>query len=157
MKRMLNRGMTLVEILLVVTLIGLLAAFLIPAAITAIRHKENAQCASLLRRGVAAFELYRSEMGGYPPDQSVPSQTTVSAMADYFDGLNIDWWGAATPLGGRWDWDIGYHGFAASLSIWNPTKSAAQLTDFDRLIDDGNLATGKFRQVGTQYHYILQE
>jgi type II secretory pathway pseudopilin PulG len=149
--------MTLVEILLVVGIIGLLAALLVPTVNVAIRNKENAQCASRLRSGVAAFELYHSEMGGYPPDQVVPSQTTVAAMADYFSSLNIDWWGEATSLGGRWDWDVGYHGFAASLSIWNPTKSAVQLTDFDRLVDDGNLATGKFRKVDSQYHYILQE
>lgn len=149
--------MTLVEIAIAIAIIAMLAAFLIPAFNVALRHRQNAECASHLRRAVAAFELYRSEMGGYPPDQVVPTQTTVAAMADYFSSLRIDWWGETTSLGGRWDWDIGYHGFAASISIWKPTVSTAQLTEFDKLVDDGNLSTGKLRLVSTQFHYILEE
>lgn len=151
------KGMTLVEILLAVTLIGLLTALLIPAVNLAVRSRENARAASRLRRAVAAFEMCRSEQGGYPPDQIVPGQTAVPVMTPYFNDLNIDWWGDATPLGGRWDWDIGYHGFAASLSLWQPDVSQKQLTEFDRLIDDGDLSTGRFRKVSTQYHYILEE
>jgi hypothetical protein len=75
----------------------------------------------------------------------------------YFPYFKINWWGAATELGGRWDWDVGYHGFAQSVSIWNPIASPEQLVEFDRLIDDGNLATGLFRKVGAQYHYIIRE
>ena len=155
MKSSSNSGMTLVELLLVVTVVALLSAFLIPVVKKAIESKENAQCASHLRTAAAAFEMYRSEMGSYPADRTpgvIPPE-----MADYFSDLNIDdWWSDATELGGRWDWDNGYH-YQYSISISTPTKSSDQLTDFDRLIDDGNLLTGRFRKVGVQYHYILVE
>ncbi|HNX52789.1 MAG TPA: type II secretion system protein [Pontiellaceae bacterium] len=148
-------GFTLIEIVLAVTIIGLLAAFIVPAAKLALRSRENAQAASKLRQAVAVFELYRSENGSYPADKN-PGEIPPE-MTDYFADMKItNWWSSATELGGNWDWDNGYH-FKYSVSISAPTKSTVQLTEFDRLIDDGNLATGKFRQSGTQYHYILEQ
>jgi prepilin-type N-terminal cleavage/methylation domain-containing protein len=151
-----KQGMTLVEVLMVVSIIGLLAAFLVPAVNEAMWHRRVALCAGKLRTGIQAFELYRSEEGQYPPDQNVPGDLTVAAMSDYFNYFNIDWWGQTTELGGRWDWDRTYHGFNASLSIWKPTAPEKRLIALDRLLDDGNLATGNFRKVDTQYHYILE-
>lgn len=150
-----KRGMTMIEVVMVVSIISLLAAFIVPAAKLALRSRENAQAASKLRRAVAAFELYRSETGSYPADKN-PGEIPPE-MATYFADMKItNWWNSATELGGNWDWDNGYH-FKYSVSISAPTKSTDQLTEFDKLIDDGNLAAGKFRQSGTQYHYILEQ
>lgn len=156
MSRRHNRpGFTLVEMLLVVVIIGMLAAFLIPAITHSIQSRENSQAASKLRTAVAAFTMYRSEMGSYPADKN-PGQIPPE-MADYFAEFHIDdWWGSPTELGGGWDWDNGYH-YKYSVSISAPTKSIEQLMDFDRLVDDGNLSTGNFRKYGTQYHYILEQ
>ena len=151
-----KRGMTLVEIMMVVSIIGLLAAFLVPAVNEAMWHRRVSLCANKLRTGIQAFEFYRSEEGRYPVDQVVPSQTTVAGMAGYFDYFDIDWWGTSTDLGGRWDWDRGYHGITTSLSIWMPTAPEKRLIALDRMVDDGNLATGHFRKVDSQYHYILE-
>jgi prepilin-type N-terminal cleavage/methylation domain-containing protein len=49
-------GMTLVEILIAVSIIGLLAAFIIPAYNLAIRHRENALVASRLRQAATALD-----------------------------------------------------------------------------------------------------
>ena len=153
-----RRGMTLVEVMLTVMIIGMLAVVMIPAIKSSMRGRDNAECARKLRVAVEAFELYAAETGGYPPDQAVPSETTVPEMAAYyFPYFKIDWWADATPLGGRWDWDVGYHGYAFSVSIWKPDVSEEQMTDLDRLIDDGDLTTGNFRRQGTQYHYILED
>lgn len=150
--------MTLVEILIAVSVIALIFVIAIPLVTLSIRSRENAECVRQLHAAVNAFELYAAETGAYPGDQIVPSETTVAVMDDYyFPYFKIDWWGQTTPLGGRWDWDVGYHGFAQSVSIWQPTASAAQLTDFDRMVDDGDLNTGRFRKVGSQYHYILND
>lgn len=147
-------GFTLIEILLAAVVVGLLAALLIPAFSLAIRSRENSQAASKLRTAVAAFEMYRSEMGSYPADRNpaiVPPE-----MTNYFAELNIDdWWSGTTELGGRWDWDNGYH-FKYSVSISNPTKTG-QMAEFDKLIDDGNLSSGKFRKEDAQYHYIIEK
>lgn len=151
-------GMTLTEMLLAVTILGMLALLLIPAISLAVRSRENAECARKIQTAVQAFNLYGADTGEYPPDQNVPGETSVPAMEDYyFPYFKIDWWGDETELGGRWDWDVEYHGFRRSVSICNPTVSSEQLTEFDRLIDDGNLNTGRFRKSGTQYHYILEQ
>jgi prepilin-type N-terminal cleavage/methylation domain-containing protein len=155
MKYALNRGMTLVEVLLTVGIVALLATFLIPALNAALRGRENAECARKLRAAVEAFSLYTADTGGYPADRN-PGVIPQEMVDYYFPYFKIDWWSDATELGGRWDWDNGYH-FKFSVSISVPTKSAEQLTEFDRLIDDGNLDAGNFRKVGTQYHYILEE
>ncbi|MGE4489554.1 MAG: type II secretion system protein [Kiritimatiellales bacterium] len=149
-------GMTLVEVIIAVSIIGLMAVMIVPAVQHSVRSRQNSRCASQLRRAIAAFELYRSENGAYPPDQNVPGDLSVSGMNPYFDDLGIDWWAEETELGGRWDWDVGYHSIPASISIWKPTASAKQLLEFDRLVDDNDLATGRFRKIETQYHYILE-
>lgn len=150
-------GMTLVELMIVIAIIGLLAVVMVPAINMAMQYHDNSDVAHKLRTAIQAFELYRSEEGGYPADQVVPSETTVADMADYFDYFGIDWWGEKTKIGGRWDWDVGYHGFAASVSIWSPSVTQKQLEKLDKMVDDGGLTTGSFQLVGTQYHYILED
>ncbi|MCU0856801.1 MAG: type II secretion system GspH family protein [Pontiellaceae bacterium] len=150
-----KQGMTLVEILMVVGILAVLAAVLIPVTRIALRSRENARAASKLRTAVLAFTSYRSEMGSYPADRTpgvIPPE-----MAGYFAEMNIDdWWTSPTELGGYWDWDNGYN-FKYSVSIAAPTKSVEQMTDFDRLVDDGDLSTGTFRKVGVQHHYIIEK
>ncbi len=149
-----QKGMTMIELVMVVTIIGLLSAILVPVTKKAIEYKENSQVAHKLRTAIQAFELYRSEEGFYPPDKN-PGITPVG-MAEFFDYFDIDWWAETTEIGGKFDWDKGYH-FAYSVSIHAPTKSQSQLEDFDKMIDDGDLSTGDFRAVGNHYHYILEE
>lgn len=150
-----KQGMTLVEVLMAVAIIGLLAALLFPSINRVIRSRENAQCASHLRAAMLAFTMYRSETGSYPPDK-YPGQIPPEMIA-FFAELNIDdWWSQPTELGGQWDWDNGYN-FKYSVSISNPTAGTEQLAEFDRLIDDGNLDTGNFRKIGTHYHYIIEK
>ena len=147
--------MTLVEIVMVVSIMGLLATFLVPAVAQAMKDRENARAASKLRQAVMAFGLCKSETGSYPPDRTpgvIPPE-----MVDYFADMGItEWWSKKTEIGGNWDWDNGYH-FAYSVSIARPARPVKQLQRFDALVDDGNLATGKFRAVGVQYHYIIEE
>lgn len=148
-------GMTMVEVLMVVVIIGLLSALLVPAINLAIRGRQNAECARKLRTAVQAFELYAAEVGSYPADR-YPGVVPPEMAGYYFPYFKIDWWDSASELGGGWDWDNGYN-FDFSVSISSPTASAEQLAEFDRLIDDGNLNSGNFRKVGSQYHYILED
>lgn len=150
-------GMTLVETLISVAIVGVLAtAVFVPAVTLSLRCQQNAECAYKLRTAVAAFELYASESGGYPPDRqagSVPPE-----MADYyFPDFKIDWWKADAELGGKWDWDVDQDGVNFSVSINEPTKLQPQMEEFDQLVDDGNLATGNFRKSGAKYRYIIEQ
>lgn len=154
-----QQGMTLIEIVITVSIIGLLAAFIVPVVNSVLERRNAARAASKIRIAVNAFELCLAEEGSYPLDKN-PAQIPPE-MTGYFADLGIDWWGSKTPVGGRWDWDQGYH-FAYSVSISAPTASSKTMKDLDAMLETGdnergNLTTGNFRQVGTQYHYILEE
>jgi prepilin-type N-terminal cleavage/methylation domain-containing protein len=150
-----KHGMTLVEMLLTVAIIAMLSAFLIPAISRAIRGRENAECARKLLLAVQAFEMYASESGNYPAENA-PGAIPPEMEPYYFPYFKIDWWDAATELGGSWDWNNGGD-FTLSVALSAPARPAGQLTEFDRLVDDGYLDTGKFRQAGNRYHYIIEE
>ena len=152
--RLSRSGMTMVELMMVVAIIGLLSVILVPISKKAFEYKENSEVAHKLRTAIQAFELYRAEEGGYPPDKN-PGITPVG-MDEFFGYFDIDWWAETTEVGGKFDWDNGYN-FSYSISISAPTKSRSQLEDLDKMIDDGNLSTGNFRAIESQYHYILEE
>ena len=151
-----QKGMTLVEILIVVSILGMLTAMTGAAIRHALRQRENLQAANRLRTAVSAFQLYASEQGAYPPDRT-PAITPPEMSAYYFPYHKIDdWWEEATPLGGQWDWDNGYH-YDFSVSIHAPDCSIKQLEMFDAMIDDGDLYAGEFRRHGNHYHFIIEE
>jgi len=156
-------GMTLVEVMMTVVIIGMLAAILIPSVNMAIRGRQNAECARKLHAAAEAFALYRSEVGSYPADRN-PGIIPPEMAAYYFPYYKISWWTSATDLGGLWDWDElkysatwGGHSPIISISLSNPTADTEQMRDLDGLVDDGNLSDGRFIQIGTQYHYILED
>jgi prepilin-type N-terminal cleavage/methylation domain-containing protein len=162
-----NQGMTLVEIMIAMSIIGLVLVVLVPTINKAVERRQNAITASHMRIAVNAFELCKGETGNYPEDVSrgvVPPE-----MTDYFETLGIlkkdadgnvveNWWSDENELGARWDWDKN-NNFAYSVSFVDPRSSVSekQLVEFDALVDDGNLETGNLRRVGTRYHYILEE
>jgi prepilin-type N-terminal cleavage/methylation domain-containing protein len=151
-----RKGFTLIEAMIAVSLIALMVAIIIPAVDLAKRSRENAQAARKLQTAVEAFELYAAETGGYPADVG-PGVVPPEMENYYFPYFKISWWEGTTELGGSWDWDAGYHGFNFSVSICAPGRSQEQLEDFDQLIDDGNLNTGRFRKVDAQCHYIIED
>lgn len=154
-KSRLRMGMTLVEIMITVSIIGLLAVCLVPAVNHSMKQRENLNAATHLRAALSAFELYASEQGGYPADRT-PSVVPPEMAGYYFPYYKIDWWTDETPLGGNWDWDNGFN-YAYSVSIHAPNRSENQLEMLDAMIDDGDLTTGLFRRQGSHYHYIIRE
>lgn len=143
-------GMTLVEILITVSIIGLLAAFIIPAYNLAIRSRENALTASRLRQAMTAFSMYRMEVGSVPAtltDGKVPP-----AIADYFASLGItSWWTNSTPVGGVWGWT---GGIVPAVMIMNPTRTTAQMNEIIKMFEAAK--DPNFRQSGTDYKYYLK-
>ena len=63
-------GFTLVELLVVVTIIGILAALLVPAIRGAMVHAQEARIALEVSGMAQALERYKDQMGEYPPDFS---------------------------------------------------------------------------------------
>ena len=146
---------TLVEIMIVVSIIALLAMIAVPSFMRARERSRAAMFINDLRIATSAFELYAMEHNGsYPPD--VSRAIVPAGMATYF-GPKLQFT-RPTPIGGNWDWDGGAFGFTANVSVVGAPLSNAQMIEIDTQIDDGNLTTGKFRSLGGgRYTDIIQD
>lgn len=143
-------GFTLVEIMIVVVIIGLLAALAFPA-FQKVRHRaQNTAFANDLRQVRAAAEQYILEMGAYPEDGYPGS--FPPALVEY---MPTDIASRPTPVGGFWDWDCDQFGFKAGVSVYEPMADEGQMLEVDRLVDDGDLSTGRFRARSQGYIYVI--
>jgi len=152
-----SRGFTLVEIMVVVVIIGLLAALALPAFQRSQRASQNSRAINDFRIFVQAFEIYNTQNGSFPPN--VGAGVVPAGMSGDF---KVDAW-TTNPnvLGGRWNWDnslaSGSGGFAG-VSCSGYTVSDAQLLEIDTKLDDGDLNTGFLRKTtSTRITYIVQE
>ncbi|MCF7686822.1 MAG: prepilin-type N-terminal cleavage/methylation domain-containing protein [Cephaloticoccus sp.] len=145
-------GFTLVEIMIVVVIIGLLAVLAIPSIQRVQRRSQNTRFVSDLRTFSQAFETYAMENGTWPPNAG-----SGVVPAPLVGGINATAWSAINTLGGRWNWDFNRNGIMAGIAVTNITATASQLLDVDFMIDDGNLSTGRLRNVSGRYTLVLEE
>ena len=143
---------TLVEIMIVVVIIGLLAAMAIPHFQRVQQGSQNSRFVSDLRTFAQAFETYGLKNGGWPPNAG----TGVVPTGMSGELKDAAWTTAKNSVGGRWNWDLNNFGITASISCTNVTASDAQMTAIDLKIDDGDLTTGLFQKNGTRFLYILE-
>ncbi|HJT82185.1 MAG TPA: type II secretion system protein [Chthoniobacterales bacterium] len=148
-----RRGFTLVEIMIVVSVVALLAIIAVPSFLRAREQARSAKFVNAIRIASGAFEVYATEHNGYPAD--VNRGIIPAGMATYFS-KTFDWT-KPTPLGGNWDWDYNVFGFVAAISAVGTNATSAQMLEIDSKIDNGDLSTGAFRDVGSgRYSYILE-
>lgn len=144
---------TLVEIMIVVVIIGLLAALAIPAMQRAQHAAKTSRFISDLRTFVQSFEQYALENGNWPPNVgsgAVPANMTTA--------LHISVWTSRNTVGGRWNWDRNYAGFSAAVSTVDGNLTDEEMADIDAQIDDGDLSTGNFQKsASNRFSYVLEE
>ena len=140
-----RRGFTLVEI------IGLLAAMAIPAFQRVQRRSQNSRFVSDLRIFTQAFETYSLENGSWPPNVG-PGLVPAGLSG----ALQVSVWTKTTVVGGNWNYDRNINGIAVAVSVSGGTIDQARMREIDALIDDGDLNTGHFQQIGGRYMNILE-
>jgi len=157
-----RHGMTILELMIVVSIIGLLAVIAIPSFLRARLSSQNAAFKNDLRRlSGDVFDLYGLDNGDLPPDAPMATMPTgtVSYLPKQFD------WTVRTDIGGNWDWDRAatrgakIHGGVCygAITIVDPGRTVSQMESIDGDIDDGNLNSGNFRSVGASTYIMIVE
>jgi type IV pilus assembly protein PilE len=134
----------LVEIMVVVVIIGLLAAIAIPTISRVRRNAQNARFVSDLRAFAQAFETYATKYGKWPPNAS--SGMVPAGMSGELRDAS---WTATNSVGGRWNWDYKTGGVTAGISTSGVKADDDQMAQIDAMIDDGDLTKGHFIKAGS--------
>jgi prepilin-type N-terminal cleavage/methylation domain-containing protein/prepilin-type processing-associated H-X9-DG protein len=79
---------TLVELLVVITIIGILVSLLLPAVQAAREAARRMQCANNLKQIGLAMQNYESAMGALPPLES--NYTPLARMLPYYEQGNLE-------------------------------------------------------------------
>lgn len=154
-RRRSNRAFTLVEILIVVVMLGILAAVVVPTFANAVEPSRHASFATSVRAFAQAMQYYRAENGDWPPDGTsgeVPPGTE--------DLLDVAAFETPTPIGGVWDAEsdpagLGY-GVGVHFDGTGETRDATYMTLIDEMMDDGDLSTGGFQAFpDDRYYFVL--
>ena len=148
-----KKGFTLVEIMIVVVIIGLLAAIAIPAFSLVRQNSENTRFMSDLRTFKDALVMCVLETGDM--DQGSSSGTLSPDLSDY---VSESQWLEAPSIGGKWDVEYDKSGVTLGIGVHNPSVSPDQIAKIDERFDDGDVNTGKLRFIaGGRYYWVVEE
>ena len=141
MRNVKRRAFTLVEILVVVVILGIVAAIVIPAFGTSRRESQDTVFLTNLRVCTESYWLYHYEHNSWPADEQ--PGVMPEGMDPYMTNIH---WDNATPIGGQWDWDYLQFGCEAGVSVYLPDRTDVEMAALDAVTDDGDSTTGSFRQ-----------
>jgi prepilin-type N-terminal cleavage/methylation domain-containing protein len=148
-----GKGFTLIEILVVVVILGILAAIVIVQVADAGEDAERVAFITSGRTFAEAAKRFHLDHGAYPND------TTPGELPDGFaEYINYNAWLAPTPVGGEWDAELNEDGIISAVGVvfdGTNNKSNQYMQGIDAAIDDGDLATGFFRRFNANRYFFI--
>ncbi len=147
---------TLVEILIVVVILGILAAIVVPRFSIASTEAQQTGFVADVKSFASAAWYYMNKEGVYLEDSS--SGVCPTGWEPYIDENK---WTRPTTIGGVWDFELNSFGITSGFGVHFYGNSGnnpgdAYMTEIDAMFDDGNLTTGGFRKLDDdRYYYIL--
>lgn len=153
-----SRGFTLVEIMVVVTIIGILATLAIPAIAQVRLRTAGTTFMNDARIFAEAFQRYAQENGSFPSHQRNRDRFPPG-MEGY---ISEEDWTRVTPIGGRYSWDDYRRnrrsGHRGAIQVIRGTLKMRELRQIDAWMDDGDITTGviQVRNGGRRVYYMLE-
>ncbi len=149
-------GFTLVEIMIVVVIVGVLAALALPSIQLVRENSRNSAVMNDLRVFANAFTAYHLESGEWPEDRM------PGIFPPEMDGwLSDNRFNRETPLGGLYDWDPASSGSkpadaTAVVTVRGYTVPHSQIVRLLDRYDDGSADTGRIRSSEGNLFYIIE-
>ena len=149
LKTLTRRGMTLIELMIVVTILAILAAIVIPTFSNAQQEAAVASAATSMRAYAESCMRYKLDHDDWPPT-APGGHGFNNALDPYISKADrlID-----TPAGGYWayhDWGTGNRSLISgeryTVGVLIARADDSSFQEIDALIDDGNLSTGTVQQ-----------
>ncbi len=145
-------GFSLIELVIVVVIIGVIGAIAIPRLSRGSSAARTNAFVRELNALAQAVDHYHAEGGPIIGDSSSgllpPELKGRVRQAE---------WEAGTPLGGQWDIEVdsfGMPGVSLGVHFNGVPFQNEPLVEVDRLLDDGDLDAGRFRQIDTDRFYL---
>ncbi|MFI5357009.1 MAG: hypothetical protein ACHQ4G_06725 [Opitutales bacterium] len=141
-----------VQIAVVGVVLGVLAVLVIPVIRRVQLDVQATKVAINLQRFANDLRASRLDTGSWPVS-SMPGVPPTAVT----DRLCLRAWRNGIPGRGSYAWGRDVNGVRASLAIVGGQRNDRLFAEIDRIIDDGNTGTGRFRWMNDRYVYVLKE